>query len=107
MDVDKYAGERVHTFTSEQKAGRGMSKFGAMKQQRAEKAGAIGDSPDQATTTPASRAATRQGKKAVSAYFSPEVSRGLTMLAADQETTLQHLLGDAIALRKPPPAHQP
>ena len=32
-----------------------MSKFGAMKQQRAEKAGAIGDSPDQATATVATR----------------------------------------------------
>jgi hypothetical protein len=73
-----------------------MSKFGAMKQQRAEKAGAIGDSPDQATV--ATRAQTRQGKKAVSAYFSPEVSRGLNMLAAEQGTTLQALLGEAIDL---------
>jgi len=72
-----------------------MSKFGAMKQQRAEKAGAIGDSPD---PTPATRAQTRQGKKAVSAYFSPEVSRGLNMLAAEQGTTLQALLGEAIDL---------
>ena len=74
-----------------------MSKFGAMKQQRAEKAGAIGDSPDP-TTAPATRAQTRQGKKAVSAYFSPEVSRGLNMLAAEQGTTLQALLGEAIDL---------
>ena len=36
-----------------------MSKFGAMKQQRAEKAGAIGDSPDPTTATPATRAQTR------------------------------------------------
>ena len=64
-----------------------MSKFGAMKQQRAEKAGAIGDSPDPTTATPATRA-----------YFSPEVSRGLNMLAAEQGTTLQALLGEAIDL---------
>ncbi len=75
-----------------------MSKFGAMKQQRAEKAGAAGDSPDPAAAIPASRAATRQGKKAVSAYFSPEVSRGLNVLAAEQGTTLQALLGEAIDL---------
>ena len=75
-----------------------MSKFGAMKQQRAEKAGAIGDSHDPTTATPATRAQTRQGKKAVSAYFSPEVSRGLNMLAAEQGTTLQALLGEAIDL---------
>lgn len=75
-----------------------MSKFGAMKQQRAEKVAAIGDSPDPATTPPAARAATRQGKKAVSAYFSPEVSRALNVLAAEQGTTLQALLGEAIDL---------
>jgi hypothetical protein len=34
----------------------------------------------------------------VSAYFSPEVSRGLNMLAAEQGTTLQALLGEAIDL---------
>lgn len=75
-----------------------MSKFGAMKQQRAEKVAAIGDSPDPATAPSAPRAATRQGKKAVSAYFSPEVSRGLNVLAAEQGTTLQALLGEAIDL---------
>ncbi|EJU14993.1 hypothetical protein LH128_00952 [Sphingomonas sp. LH128] len=75
-----------------------MSKFGAMKQQRAEKAGAIGDSSDPTTAAPTARAQARQGKKAVSAYFSPEVSRGLNMLAAEQGTTLQALLGEAIDL---------
>jgi hypothetical protein len=75
-----------------------MSKFGAMKQQRAEKVGAIGDSPDPTTATPTARAQARQGKKAVSAYFSPEVSRGLNVLAAEQGTTLQALLGEAIDL---------
>ena len=81
-----------------------MSKFGAMKQQRAERArapeanapasGSDGSAP---APTPA-RAAARQGKKAVSAYFSSEVSRGLNVLAAENETTLQALLGEAIDL---------
>lgn len=75
-----------------------MSKFGAMKQQRAEKTSAIGDTSDPTTATPTARAQARQGKKAVSAYFSPEVSRGLNMLAAEQGTTLQALLGEAIDL---------
>lgn len=75
-----------------------MSKFGAMKQQRAEKAAAIGDTADQGQATSAPRATNRQGKKAVSAYFSPAVSRGLNMLAAEQGTTLQALLGEAIDL---------
>lgn len=81
-----------------------MSKFGAMKQQRAERArvpeasappsGSEGPTP---APTPA-RPAARQGKKAVSAYFSSEVSRGLNVLAAENETTLQALLGEAIDL---------
>lgn len=75
-----------------------MSKFGAMKQQRAEKAGAVVDGPDPMAATSTARAQARQGKKAVSAYFSPEVSRGLNMLAAEQGTTLQALLGEAIDL---------
>jgi len=75
-----------------------VSKFGAMKQQRAEKVSAIADSPDPTTAPPTARPQARQGKKAVSAYFSPEVSRGLNMLAAEQGTTLQALLGEAIDL---------
>lgn len=77
-----------------------MSKFGAMKQQRAERAKV----PELDTSAPVSdgvtvsRAAARQGKKAVSAYFSPEVSRGLNVLAAENSTTLQALLGEAIDL---------
>lgn len=77
-----------------------MSKFGAMRQQRAERA----KPPEVNTDLPvsegatASRAAARQGKKAVSAYFSPEVSRGLNVLAAENATTLQALMGEAIDL---------
>ena len=81
-----------------------MSKFGAMKQQGAERARV-----PEASTPPSgseglapapmpARAAARQGKKAVSAYFSSEVSRGLNVLAAENETTLQALLGEAIDL---------
>ncbi len=75
-----------------------MSKFGAMKQQRVEKASAAAESGDPAESPPTPRATNRQGKKAVSAYFSPDVSRGLNMLAAEQGTTLQALLGEAIDL---------
>ena len=76
-----------------------MSKFGAMKQQRVEKARV----PDSTTANEpdapvAPRSAARNGKKAVSAYFSAEVSRGLNVLAAENGTTLQALLGEAIDL---------
>jgi hypothetical protein len=82
-----------------------MSKFGAMKQQRVEKARATDASPaTEAASDTASegasspRSVARQGKKAVSAYFSLEVSRGLNVLAAENGTTLQALLGEAIDL---------
>lgn len=75
-----------------------MSKFGAMKQQRAGKVEAAQDAPALQPSTQLSRTPNRQGKKAVSAYFSPEVSRGLNILAAEQSTTLQALLGEAIDL---------
>lgn len=76
-----------------------MSKFGAMKQQRVEKA----KSPEPVATSEgagegAPRGVARHGKKAVSAYFSPEVSRSLNVLAAENGTTLQALLGEAIDL---------
>ena len=49
--------------------------------------------------TPASaahgRSCSNQGKKAVSGYFSPEVSRGLHMLALEQGSNLQALMGEA------------
>jgi hypothetical protein len=77
-----------------------MSKFGAMKQQRAErtKLPKVNTSVSVSEGATASRATARQGKKAVSAYFSPEVSRGLNVLAAENATTLQALLGEAIDL---------
>ena len=76
-----------------------MSKFGAMKQQRTERARAAEPAPPPgAGEGPPPRGAARQGKKAVSAYFSPEVSRGLNVLAAENGTTLQALMGEAIDL---------
>lgn len=40
----------------------------------------------------------RTGKKAVCAYFSPAVSKGLRQLAAERDTNIQALLGEAIDL---------
>ena len=76
-----------------------MSKFGAMRQQRAERANVEPSAsvPPIEGAAPV-RSAARQGKKAVSAYFSPEVSRGLNVLAAENGTTLQALMGEAIDL---------
>lgn len=40
----------------------------------------------------------RQGKRVISGHFSPELSRGLNMLAIEQDKTVQALLGEAIDL---------
>ena len=48
-----------------------------------------------APAPPLGRTAARVGKKAISGYFSPDVSRGLHLLAIEQETSLQALMGEA------------
>ena len=44
----------------------------------------------------AGQAPTRAGKKAVSGYFTREMSRALHMLALERETSLQALMGEAL-----------
>ena len=51
-----------------------------------------GASPRPGASPPPSRA----GKASVTAYFAPEVRRQLRRLAADRDTTLQALLGEAV-----------
>lgn len=70
-----------------------MSRFDAIKSDRAR--------PEPASHPPASaaapgRAPARIGKKAVGGYYSPQLSRALNILALEQNTSLQALLGEAI-----------
>ena len=51
-----------------------------------------------APETPQSYPKHRQGKKALIAYFSPGVSKALRQMALDEDSTMQSLLGEAIAL---------
>jgi hypothetical protein len=72
-----------------------MSRFAAIKSEKSKPApppaGAAADQEvSAATKTPA-----RIGKKAVSGYFSPDVSRGLHLLALEQGSSLQALMGEA------------
>lgn len=70
-----------------------MSRFSAIKSERVARESAV-----QETVSPAagaSRSAARAGKKAVSGYFSPEASRALHLLALEQESSLQALMGEA------------
>jgi hypothetical protein len=73
-----------------------MSRFAAIKSAKAVPAPAAGPSPAAPDAPPASaKAPARIGKKAVSGYFSPEMSRGLHLLALEQGTSLQALMGEA------------
>lgn len=38
----------------------------------------------------------RRGKKHVGGYFSPEVSKQLRQIALNEDTSVQHLLGEAL-----------
>ena len=73
-----------------------MSKFGGMRSARVAQAKPIdAQRPALSDDGGAPKPAGRQGKKAISGYFSPEVSRGLHMLALEQESNLQALMGEA------------
>ena len=73
-----------------------MSRFAAIKSEKAKPAPAIAPPPDHSDAPAAStKAPARIGKKAVSGYFSPEMSRGLHLLALEQGTSLQALMGEA------------
>jgi hypothetical protein len=66
-----------------------MSRFAAIRSERSAKS-----SPEEpAEHHP--RSPGRSGKKAISGYFSPDVSRGLHLLALEQGTSLQALMGEA------------
>lgn len=72
-----------------------MSRFASIKAERpAPEAKGEGMAPS-VTSERLDRSAARAGKKAVSGYFSPELSRALHMLVLEQGTTLQALMGEA------------
>jgi hypothetical protein len=68
-----------------------MSRFSANQAEHTARIATEWEGPQSAT----SGSPGRIGKKAVSGYFSPEVSRGLHLLALEQETSLQALMGEA------------
>ena len=72
-----------------------MSRFAGLKQQRA---ASVPGAPEsfQATTVDSRVRKPREGKKLVGGYFSQELSRGVNVLAAEQGTSIQALLGEAI-----------
>lgn len=73
-----------------------MSRFAAIKSEKLKLAPAQGSAvADPESQAVASKTPARMGKKAVSGYFSPDVSRGLHLLALEQGSSLQALMGEA------------
>ncbi len=70
-----------------------MSRFDAIKTDRV-KPEPASDPP--AISTAPGRTPARLGKKAVGGYYSPQLSQALNMLALEQNTSLQALLGEAV-----------
>ncbi len=73
-----------------------MSRFAGLKGELAPKPEPAKD-PEQIPTVQPRRPA-RQGKKGVLGYFSPELSRVLNVLAAEEDTSVQALMGEAFDL---------
>jgi len=72
-----------------------MGRFASIKTERSAPEPQGEETPVLATSERTGRLASRSGKKAVSGYFSPELSRALHMLVLEQGTTLQALMGEA------------
>lgn len=73
-----------------------MSRFAAIKSERSKPAPAPASvAADVELPEPTAKTPARIGKKAVSGYFSPDVSRGLHLLALEQGSSLQALMGEA------------
>lgn len=72
-----------------------MSRFDAIRTDRSKPAP---QPPNAEPPTPpvSGKAPARIGKKAVSGYFTPELSRAIHLLALEQDTSLQALLGEAL-----------
>jgi len=76
-----------------------MSRFAGLKQQRTNSAlrGA-----DRSQVLEGSARKPRDGKKMIGGYYTPELSRAVNILAAEQGVSIQALLGEALddVLRK-------
>jgi hypothetical protein len=75
-----------------------MSRFASIKSERSARAPEPTVTPASSAAPPAStpeRPAAREGKKAVSGYFSAELRRALHQLRLEQGMTLQAMMGEA------------
>lgn len=75
-----------------------MSRFGGLNASRDKEKVAAPSLPPEAEVqaVPPGRAKARQGKHGLVGYFSPDLMRAMRMLAAEEDKTIQALLGEAI-----------
>jgi hypothetical protein len=72
-----------------------MSRFASIKTERLRSEAPAASAPAVRETAATARPVTRAGKKAISGYFTRELSRALHLLALEQNTSLQALMGEA------------
>ena len=75
-----------------------MSRFKGLQSNIAAKAAASTAAPEPVETITSTKAKAREGKKAIVGYFSADMSRQLRMMAVEEETTVQALVGEALDL---------
>ena len=75
-----------------------MSRFKGLQSNIAAKAAASTAAPESVETITSTKAKAREGKKAIVGYFSADMSRQLRMMAVEEETTVQALVGEALDL---------
>lgn len=75
-----------------------MSRFAGLKQEAATKAAPPAALVSEAAPRSSTIAKARENKKLVGGYFSPDVRRALHLMALDEGTTIQALLGEALDL---------
>ena len=77
-----------------------MSRFAALKKTSAATPATVAETTEaadaQQTMPQRPPVNSRDGKKAVVGYFSPELSKALRLLALQQDSSIQALLGEAI-----------
>ena len=71
-----------------------MSRFKGLQGDMAAKAAPA--PTEVAATATSSRPKAREGKKAIVGYFSEDMSRQFRMLAVEEDTTVQALIGEAL-----------
>ena len=73
-----------------------MSRFASLKEDIASTKNL--PAPEAASSNSGQKLGGRNGKKGIAGFFSPELSRAMNVMAAEEGTTVQALMGEALDL---------